>query len=168
MRTLKITMPIFRGMGFCGGLGLAAGALEQQLQVDKTVMAWTLFVSLPLLGVYLCLLPLELSEQNPVARWFRPPRRAGMTVSVLLGAMLIVAVIIWTITGPQAGPPLVSVVLLLIAPIGGYIGIIVIGVLAAIGWIAKGNEETKEWARSWSRTHAAPGASSPQKHAPLE
>ena len=64
--------------------------------------------------------------------------------------------------------PSASKILILTAEIGGMVGVFVIAGLAAIGWIAKGNEEAREWARSWGRTHAAPGASSPKEHTPIE
>ena len=81
---------------------------------------------------------------------------------------MIVAAVVWGMTGPTMGqfPLDASFVLLVSAVAVLLVGLLVVCGLAATGGIVQGNEETRRWARSRSRTNGAAGSGPAQEDHP--
>ncbi|HEU5369525.1 MAG TPA: hypothetical protein VFU69_13720, partial [Ktedonobacterales bacterium] len=106
----------------------------------------------------------EFSGRNEVNRWFRAAYWVGRFVCELVGALLVGGAVILAITGlTSVRLPLVGAVLIVTALICFIVGNLVIGGLAVAGKIAQGNEETREWARSWGRPRGAARARSAEE-----
>ncbi len=167
MRKLNGKSLVFRSAASLLILAMGALLLEGLLQVDEAIIAWTGRVVLAIMGGWLCAMPLAFSRQYLVNRWHRATYWAFWVVCALAGVLIIGAVVIWAINRSTNGS-LAGAILTIIVPVIGMLGFLVVGGLVVAGKIAQGNEETREWARSWARTHGAAEARLPQENTPAE
>ncbi|HEY7349336.1 MAG TPA: hypothetical protein VH599_13565 [Ktedonobacterales bacterium] len=147
-----------RGMGLLLGLATCVMMLEEFVfQPDKAVIAWTVLTALVVTGGLFFAMPLAFKEQEPANRWYRAAYLVAWILSVLTGTVCILLAVVWGITGQL---PAIGGILLLIATTVGMAGCLVAGGLAAIGYIAQGNEETRQWSRSWGQRNGRARAGS--------
>ncbi len=119
-------------------------------------------------GGLFALMPSSLwTRQGRVNRWYRAAYWAFWVVCALAGVLIIGAVVIWAISRSTNGS-LAGAILTVLVPGIGMLGFLVVGGLVVAGKIAQGNEETREWARSWARTHGAAEARAPQENTTSE
>lgn len=158
-----------RGQDFFGALPMGVGLIEALLFANRPVIAWAVLFALAILGVLLSAGTWYFNKQDLVNRWYRAAYWTGWTVSVLFGALLIGAVVIWAITRPPTGEfPPVSEVFVVLARVGFFLDALLIAGLAAMGWFAQGTQATRALARSWRRSHGTAGARSPEENTPSE
>ncbi len=158
MRRLRGRHPVSRSMSFLAVLLLGAWLLEIFFHADAEIFIGTMSTAMLMLGVLLCLMPLDFREYDQTNRWYHAAYRASWVVYVVLGALVIGTAVMWVITRQT-----LDGLFVLIGGVWAIVGALLIGGLGAIGAIAKATEETRESARSWGRARGAAGARSAEE-----
>lgn len=110
-------------------------------------------VNLALLGDVFPELPLWIIKHVQENRWYRAAAWAAWLFCGLGGMLLIGMGVAWGRARPSLGQSSgILGVLQLTGMVACLVAFLVIGGLLAIGYIAQGNEETREFARVWGQT----------------
>ncbi|HEU5369918.1 MAG TPA: hypothetical protein VFU69_15705, partial [Ktedonobacterales bacterium] len=125
------------------------------------VMAWVYSVTCGVMGGCLFFIrPFHFTEQELVNHWYRATRWVARIVCMLSGVLFIGfgTIIAWLLITPSPEDALAFNIFLLV--LFGLIlgGLLVVGVLGAIGWFVQGNEETRQWARTLGQRNGRTGA----------
>ncbi len=135
---------------------------ERDIRGRDVVLALLLgIVHLALLGDVFPELPLWIITHVQENRWYRAAAWASWLFCGLGGALLIGMGVVWGMLRPwpvQAAAVLGN--LQVAGMVLGLVAFLVIGGLLLSGYIAQGNEETREFARTWGRTKGKVGAES--------
>lgn len=139
---------------------LTGGVIAYYVDPDSALGGWGISIGLLLGGVYMCVLTLQsLAERQPVNRWVRAARWAGLLCGELGGALCIglgMIIILGYLLGrlPAAVGTGVGVLFIVGTLLILVAGLVALGLLGT-GYIAQGNEETRQWSRAFGQRHAA-------------
>ncbi len=169
-KLLSLVLFLFGALLVCL-MAIASGLQDLYgFQPDKAVLAWVTPLGLLIFGTYFCVRPLGFTGQRPMNRWYRAAERMGWILCELMGVLLIgaaVAVIIWeTLAQHAAVAGVVVGVLVLVPAVVFLVGGLAVGGLAVTGYIAPGNEETRQWSCEWSQRGHHPRAGSAEEDPP--